>query len=140
MGLVQKEVNGECNSVNKHIPRDKAVVLYESVENVIQLSKKFGIGALMAKLDIEDSYRNIPTDHLDEYLFLSFVWNNQYYFDKCLPMGTSSAFQLFEKLGTSPQLIMLSKYKVLGKSHPIDDFLFIGPPSSRKCLSDIKNF
>lgn len=135
MGLVQKEVNGECNSVNKHIPRDKAVVLYESVENVIQLIKKFGIGALMVKLDIEDSYRNIPTDHLD-----GIVWNNQYIFDKCLPMGTSSAFQLFEKLGTSPQLIMLSKYKVLGMSHPIDDFLFIGPPSSQKCFSDVNNF
>lgn len=68
-------VKGECNSVNKHIPRDKAVVLYESVENVIQLIKKFGIGALMAMLDIENSYRNIPTDPLD-YHFLGFVWNN----------------------------------------------------------------
>lgn len=78
MGLVPKNVKGECNSVNKHIPRDKVVVLYESVENLIHLIEKFGKGALMAKLDIEDSYRKIPTDHLDDYHFLSFVWNNQY--------------------------------------------------------------
>lgn len=93
----------------------------------------------MAKLVNEDSYRNFPTDHLDDYIFLSFVWNNQYYFGKCLPMGTSSACQLFEKLSTSLQLIMFSKYKVLGKSHLIDDFLFIGPPSCQKCLSDANN-
>lgn len=51
----------------------------------------------MAKLDIKDSYRNIPTDPLD-YHSLSFVWNNQLYFDKYLPMGASSACELLEQL------------------------------------------
>lgn len=51
--------------VNKHILRDKAIVQYKSVENVIQLIKEFEIGPLMAKLDNEDSYRNITTDSLD---------------------------------------------------------------------------
>lgn len=55
LGLVPKNVKGECNSVNKHIPRDKVVVLYESVENLIHLIEKFGKGALMAKLYIEDN-------------------------------------------------------------------------------------
>lgn len=150
LGLVPKKSQGEFriihdlsfpegNSVNEHIPRDKAVVQYESIENVIQLIKKFGVGALMAKLDIENGYRNIPIHPLD-YHFLGFVWNNQYYFDKCLPMGASSACQLFEKLSTSLQWIMLNKYKASGMSHLIDDFFFIGPPSSQKCLSDVKNF
>lgn len=150
LGLVPKKLQGEFriihdlsfpegNSVNKHITRDKAVVQYESIENMIQLIKKFGVGALMAKLDIEDGYRNISIHPLD-YHFLGFVWNNQYYFDKCLPMGASSACQLFEKLSTSLQWIMLNKYKASGMSHLIDDFFFIGPPSSQKCLSDVNNF
>lgn len=53
------------NLVNKHILRDKAIVQYKSVENVIQLIKEFEKGPLMAKLDNEDSYRNITTDSLD---------------------------------------------------------------------------
>lgn len=63
LGLVPKKSQGEFriihdlsfpegNSVNEHIPRDKA---------------------LMAKLDIEDGYRNIPIHPLD-YHFLGFQW------------------------------------------------------------------
>lgn len=55
-------------------------------------------------------------------------------------MGASSACQLFEKLSTSLQWIMLNKYKASGMSHLIDDFFFIGPPSSQKCLADVNNF
>lgn len=51
-------------------------------------------------------------------------------------MGASSTCQLFEKLSTSLQWIMLNKYKASGMSH----FFFIGPPSSQKCLSDVNTF
>lgn len=79
----------------------------------------------MVKLDIEDGYRNILIYFLD-YYFLGFVWNNQYYFDKCLFMGVSLVCQLFEKLSIFLQWIMLNKYKVLGMFYLIDDFFFIG--------------
>lgn len=49
----------------------------------------------MAKLDIEDGFRNIPI-HPAGYHFLGFMWDNQYYFDKYLPMGASSPCRLFE--------------------------------------------
>lgn len=64
------------------------------------------------------------------------------HFDKCLPIAASSACQLLEKLSTSLQTIMLNKYKASGMSHLIDGFFFIGPPSSKKCLSDhdVHNF
>ncbi|XP_062591615.1 uncharacterized protein LOC134253122 [Saccostrea cucullata] len=150
LGLVPKKLPGEFriihdlsfpegNSVNEHISRENAVVQYDSIENVIQLIKKFGKGALMAKLDIEDGFRNIPI-HPSDYHFLGFLWNNQYYFDKCLPMGASSSCQLFERLSTALQWIMLNKYQASGMSHLIDDFFFIGPALSQKCLSDVRNF
>ena len=150
LGLVPKKTPGEFriihdlsfpegNSVNEHISRENATVQYESIENVIQLIKKFGQGALMAKLDVEDGFRNIPI-HPSDHHFLGFIWENQYYFDKCLPMGASSSCQLFEKLSTALQRIMLNKYKASGMSHLIDDFFFIEPASSEKCLSDVNNF
>ena len=150
LGLVPKKTPGEFriihdlsfpegNSVNEHISRENATVQYESIENVIQLIKKFGKVALMAKLDVEDGFRNIPI-HPSDHHFLGFIWENQYYFDKCLPMGASSSCQLFEKLSTALQWIMLNKYKASGMSHLIDDFFFIGPASSEKCLSDVNNF
>lgn len=149
LGLVSKKLPGEFrivhelsfpegNSVNEHISRENSVVHYDSIENVIQLIKKFGTGALMAKLDIEDGFRNIPI-HPADYNILGFMWDNQYYFDKCLPMGASSSCQLFQRLSTALQWIMLNKYQGSGMSHLIDIF-FLGRAASQKCLSDIRNF
>lgn len=129
----------EGNSVNEHISRENSVVHYDSIENVIQLIKKFGTGALMAKLVIEDGFRNIPI-HPADFNILGFMWDNQYYFDKCLPMGGSSSCQLLERLSTALQCTMLNKYQASGMSHLIDDFFFLGRAASQKCLSDIRNF
>ncbi|KAK3099735.1 hypothetical protein FSP39_008685 [Pinctada imbricata] len=93
----------------------------------------------MAKMDIEDGFRNIPLHPLDYHL-LGFTWNDMYYFDRCLPMGASSSCQIFEKLSTALQWIMTEKYKAAGMSHLIDDFFFIGPSNSKKCLLDVKTF
>ena len=71
--------------------------------------KKFGLDALMTKLDGEDSFRNFPIHPSDHH----FIWKNQYYFDTCLPMAASSC-QLFEKLSTALQWIMLNKYQASG--------------------------
>lgn len=68
----------EGYSVNEHASRANAAVHYDSIENVFQLITKFGTGALMAKLNIEDGFRNIPI-HPSNYHFLSFMWHNQYY-------------------------------------------------------------
>ena len=68
LGVVPKKTPGEFriihdlsfpegNSLNEHIPRENATVQYESIENVIQLINKFGLGALLGKLDVEDGFR-----------------------------------------------------------------------------------
>lgn len=53
------------------------------------------------------------------------MWDNLYYYDKCLPMGASSSCQIFEKLSSSLQWIMLNKFFAKGMSHMIDDFFFL---------------
>lgn len=48
----------------------------------------------MAKTDIEDAFRIIPI-HPSDYHLLGFIWEGQFYYDKCLPMGASSSCQIF---------------------------------------------
>ena len=43
----------------------------------------------MAKTDIEAAYRIIPIHHSDHEL-LGIFWQDQYYYDTCLPFGASS--------------------------------------------------
>lgn len=57
-----------------------------------------------------------------------------------LPMGASSSCQIFEKLSTALQWVMLNKLEAGGMSHMLDDFFFIGPPQSDKCKNDLINF
>ena len=40
----------------------------------------------MAKTDIQDAFRIIPINPSDYHL-LGFSWNDQFYYDKCLPTG-----------------------------------------------------
>lgn len=150
LGLVPKKTPNEYRiihdlsfpegaSVNNHIPPSHSSVQYESIENEINLVKQFGRNSSMAKMDIKDGFRNIPI-HPSDYHLLGFVWNNEFYYDKCLPMGASSSCQIFEQLSSALQWIMLVKYKAGGMSHLIDDFFFIGPAETSDCLRDLTQF
>ena len=59
----------EFSLVNEHIPRENATVQYESIETVMQLIKKFGLGALIAKMDVEDGLRNILIHPSDDHFY-----------------------------------------------------------------------
>ena len=90
-------------------------------------------------MDIQDGFRNIQI-HPSDYHLLGFQMERSFLFDKCLPMGASSSCQIFEKLSTALHWIMINKYNASGISHLIDDFFFIGPANSDKCLQDVRNF
>ena len=127
------------HSVNYHIPQENSTVQYESIDNVTALLNHFGRDALMAKTDIKDAFRIIPI-HPDDYKLLGFSWQGAFYHDKCLPMGASSSCQIFESLSQSLQWAMYSKFNAAGMSHMLDDFFFIGPKHSQKCLHDLNQF
>lgn len=55
-------------SVNSFIATVKSTVQHGSIENYIHLNKQFGSHALMAKMDIEDSFGNIPIHASDNHL------------------------------------------------------------------------
>ena len=74
----------------------------------------------MAKMDIEDGFRNIPV-HPSDYHLLGFQWEGQFYYYKCLPLGTSSSCKIFETLISALHSVMINKYNASGMWYLIDD-------------------
>ena len=93
----------------------------------------------MAKTDIKDAFRIIPI-HPDDYHFLDFKLNGNFYYDCCLPMEVSSSCQIFSRFSDALQWIMLHRYNAQAMSHILDDYFFIGPEGSKSCINDLNAF
>lgn len=150
LGLISKSTPGKfrfihdllfpaSDSVNSHIPDEEAKVQYDTIYSVIELVKKFGQGCLMAKTDLEDAFRVIPI-HPSCFKLLGFSWNDEFYFDRCLPMGARSSCRIFETFSCALQWIMCNKSHTQGMSHMIDDFFFFGKQGSQSCVQDLSQF
>ena len=126
------------NSINEGIPKEFSTVTYETLDHVLSLLSQFGRGALLAKTDIEDAFRIIPT-HPSCYHLFGFTWDSSFFYDRCLPMGCAESCRIFERLSCALQWILQSRGNV-AVSHILDDFIFMGPPDSPSCLQDLNRF
>ena len=127
------------DSVNSCISRDDSAVTYETLDHFIRLLKEVGQGALIAKADVENAFRIIPV-HPSNYPLLGMYWNGQYFYDKVLPSGLSTSCKIFETFSTAIQWVLKNKLNVKNVSHILDDFMFIGPPSSNICEQYLNKF
>jgi hypothetical protein len=127
------------NSVNDGISRSDSTVQYENFDTVVELVKKCGRNALMAKCDVEEAFRQLPV-HPSDYHLLGFTWMGKIYFDKRLAMGCASSCQIFERFSCALQWL-ISKY-IPGAmvSHILDDFIFVGCAGSSKCWDQLHSF
>ena len=64
-----------------------------------------GKGALLAKTDLENAYKQVSI-HPNDFELLGFQIAGSFYYDKTLPFGLSYACQLFEQLSTALQWIL----------------------------------
>ncbi len=103
---------------------------------MVGLIQKFGVGALIAKADIKEAFRNIPIRPQDHHL-LGFKFEDLYYYDKVLPMGASVSCAHFESFSQAIQWLLINHFKVTGLTH-YDDFIFVGPPHSGLCLGGLR--
>ena len=63
-------------------------------------------------------------------------WKDRLFIDTCLPFGLWSAPKLFNILADLLAWIV-QQHGVIPLLHYLDDFLFIGPPSSNTCLQHL---
>ena len=109
------------NSVNFGIPKEYCSVTYESYNYCVSLS--VGPGCFIAKADLESAFRIIPV-HPEDYHLLGFTFADQYYYDKCLPMGCSISCKVFEQFSCALQWILQHIYNVTSMSHIFGRFPF----------------
>ena len=112
------------NSINYHISEENSTVSYASIQDAISIIQFLGPNCFMAKSDIKSAFRLIPINPAD-YPKLGFMYNNQFYYDKCLAQGCSSSCRIFERFSTALEWILQNKFGVKHSCHVLDDFLFL---------------
>lgn len=121
------------SSVNDGFDDNLCSVSYTSFDKVADLVFKCGKGALMAKRDIKSAFRLLPVFPGDFHL-LGMKFEDNFYFDKCLPMGCSRAPMLFETFSTFIHWCVAYKSGLQTLDHFLDDFIFVGSNKTDECV------
>lgn len=87
------------NSIHDFISEEHCKVTYSSLDNIVEVMYHLGVGAKIAKVDIKSAFRLLPV-HPADFELLGIQYNNNFYIDKCLPMGCAIPCNLFEKFST----------------------------------------
>ena len=119
------------HSVNDGIDKELCSLKYASVEDAVQTIWSLGQGTLLAKIDIEHAYRNIPV-HTDDRLLLAMQWRDNLYIDTVLPFSLRSAPKIFSAMADALEWI-LQQAGVTFILHCLDDYLTMGKKQSNEC-------
>ena len=118
-------------SVNDGIDSDLCSLSYTSVSHAARLVVARGKGCLLAKLDLESAYRMVPV-HPEDRPLLGMKWKGSVWMDTTLPFGLRSAPIIFNVVADCLQW-MFRRHSQGDVIHYLDDFLFVGAPSSEEC-------
>ncbi len=123
-------------SVNDGVSKDLSSLNYVSVDEIVSHILQLGQGAVMAKMDIKQAYRNIPVHPDDRYL-LGMYWEGHAYVDKTFPFGLRSAPLIFTVVADALQWVM-ERQGVSWVRHYMDDFITVGAPGASECMRNIQ--
>lgn len=137
--LIHNLSHPDQNSVNDFIDSKFCSVRYSSIDDAVQMVKRIGNGGKLAKADIKSAFRLLRVSPSD-FDQLGFVFDNKYYFDKCLPMGASISCSIFEKFSSA--LHWFTEVRSGNKNilHYLDDFLFGGETKTSVCQETLDTF
>lgn len=110
---------------------------YSSFDDALELLKKYGHRALLAKADIKSAFRLFPIDP-SGFNSMGFQFNGNYYFDKCLQMGFTLSCHYFEAFSSFLHRVLEREVICAGSLRYLDDFLFISRADSPACLNALK--
>ena len=125
----------ENHSVNDGILKELASLSYMSIDDVVSTVLKMGKGTMLAKMDVQQAFRNIPVHPSDRGL-LGMQWEGRVFLDKVLPFGLRSAPLLFSAVADALAWIMHQR-GVGWLDHYIDDFVTAGAPNSDECQENV---
>ena len=126
-------------SVSDFITIEFCTVKYASIDDAVSLEQRIGKNGKLAKVDIKSAFRFLRVFSVD-FDQLGFMFDDKYYFDKCLPMGASISCALFEKLSTALHWFTETRTGNRDILHYLDDFLFGGEADSTRCKDTLFEF
>ena len=88
------------SSVMDFIPEAIKQVHYASIDDAISITLAVGPKCALAKTDVSNAFRIIPT-HPDDHELLGIKWKWNFYFDRCLSMSCSSSCAIFEMFSSA---------------------------------------
>ena len=118
-------------SVNDGILEKVSLLSYVGVEEVASSILAHVKESLLAKVDIQRAYRNIPI-HPDDRHLLGTIWDGALYINTALPFGLQSALKIFTAVADAAEWIVC-QHGVNFIIHYLDDYLIIGAPNSDEC-------
>ena len=123
------------SSVNDFISKDTHTLHYATFDQALALVALQGQIALMAKLDITQSFRLCPV-HLADLELLGIHWDGQYYIDLCLPFNLRSSPYLFNRLADAFEWIFKKNYMITDLMQYLDEYFHCGGTK----LQDLHSF
>jgi len=123
----------EDHSVNDDITKESCSFHYTSINEAAVQVLACGPGTLMAKMDVQQAYRNLPVAPEDRHL-LGMTWESRLFVDRVLPFGLRSAPLLFSAIADA----LLYNNGVSWSIHYLDDFFTCGAPDSPECLQNMQ--
>ncbi|XP_053563915.1 uncharacterized protein LOC128654176 [Bombina bombina] len=150
LGVVPKKAPGQYRmihhlsypkglSVNDGIDPELVAVKYASFEKAVGLVRTAGLGALMAKADVESAFRLLPVHPRCHHL-LGCEMDGSFFVDLCLPMGCSISCSYFERFSSFVEWVVKQTAGISSMVHYLDDFLFVGPAGSAICDRLVRAF
>ena len=119
-----------AHSVNTGISEELSSITYARVDDAVACIQQLGRGTTLAKLDLQNAYRNIPIYPHDQHL-LGIAWEGETFVDRALPFGLRSAPKIFSAVADM-MAWALHWAGIHNLIHYLDDFLFMGTPDSEE--------
>ena len=150
LGLVPKKQPGEyrlihhlsypeVDSINDYIDPEFCSVQYTRFDQAVKMIQKLGKGALLGKADIKNAFCLMIISP-DDFPLLGFMFDGQYFFDRCLPFGLSYSCALWEKFAHFLHYAVRESCTVGELEHYLDDFLFGGEAGTTDCQEIMTSF
>ena len=125
----------EGDSVNDGVDTELCSLQYVKVEDAAREVATQGHNTWMAKIDVQQAYRNVPIHPQDRWL-LGMLWEDKIFNDTTMPFGLCSAPKIFTALADAVEWVLRER-GVQFVIHYLDDFLLVGGTDCAACAAQL---
>ena len=99
-----------------------------TIDDAMDAVRRFGVGALLIKIDVQAAYKQVPVRR-EDWPLLGFMWKGKWYYERVLPFGLKSSCRLWDWYAAALHFFLEKHFGIEVVIHYIDDFLFVVRPA-----------